>query len=121
MVINDANALLSGAGTIDGVSHNFILSIIDGDLQSPAGPDLFRIRITRLNGTLYYDNEFAPIPTADIMLTDPRTGSNGPIVIGDSPSGASVGTHLVFVGNVPPLLLAQAGLDHTIFLPALAD
>jgi hypothetical protein len=127
MAINGPYALLSGTGMVNNVAgYSFVLSIIDGTLQNPSGEDRFRIRILNPNGTLYFDNEFAPTPTRDILLFDPTTLiQGGEIVIADAPGMASVAststTQLVLVGNVPQPVLARAGLDQTLFLPSLSD
>jgi hypothetical protein len=127
MVIDGPHALLSGTGTIDNVAgYTFVLSIIDGDLENPPGADRFRIRILNPNGTLYFDNGFAPTPTRDILLFDPTTLiEGGQIVIADAPGMASVtstpSTEFVLVGNVPQAVILRASFDQSLFLPSLSD
>jgi hypothetical protein len=127
LVISRPNAIVSGTGTINGVSYNFVLSIIDGALQSPAGPDRYRIRIVDINnsfntGSPYYDNEFAPTPTRDIMLFDPTTAiGGGEIVIANAPGAALNGSELIVIGAAPQEVIDHIGQSMRLFIPLAAD
>jgi hypothetical protein len=122
LVISRPNAIVSGTGTINGVSYNFVLSIIDGALQTPTGPDRYRIRITNLSGSLYYDNEFAPTPTRDIMLFDPTTAiGGGEIAIANAPGAALNGSELIVIGAAPQEVIDNIGQSLQLFIPLAAN
>ncbi|MEP7215414.1 MAG: PKD domain-containing protein [Anaerolineaceae bacterium] len=66
LVVNGHKAQYRGFGTINGAgNYAFILTAIDGKLTGPGSPDKFRIKITKLDGTVVYDNKLGEDEAGD--------------------------------------------------------
>lgn len=90
LVVAGAKAKFKGRGNVNGVSgFQFLLSAIDGDINSKGDPDLFRIKIwVESTNEVVYDNEISAEADAD-----PSTMiSSGSIVIHSSKGNAKSST-----------------------------
>lgn len=90
LVVAGAKAKFKGRGNVNGVSgFQFMLSAIDGDINSKGNPDLFRIKIwVESTGEVVYDNEM----NTEIDADPATIISSGSIVVHSSKGNAKSST-----------------------------
>ncbi|MGH2920667.1 MAG: PKD domain-containing protein, partial [Gaiellaceae bacterium] len=79
LVVSGYKAQYKGTGEVNGVpGYSFRLTVYDGALMNPKGPDKFRIKIMDATGVIF-DNRVGK--SDDLDLADPQAISAGSIVI----------------------------------------
>jgi hypothetical protein len=69
ITLNRARAVITGTGTLNGLSgHSVLLAVIDGQAKGGGGVDRFRIKIWNASGVVY-DNEPGAADGADPVTT----------------------------------------------------
>jgi hypothetical protein len=89
LVVSGSKAQFKGSGIINGSgSYGFILSAVDGNLNTQATPDLFRIKIwdKNNNDAIVYDNQYG---AADNGALNTEIGGGSIIIHNPKPGEAS--------------------------------